>query len=300
MTGTAAFELPSFAKINLCLHILGRREDGFHEIVTIMQTISLADRLRFERSSDLTLQCIGNTDLPAGRDNLIIRAAEKLRQRFNISDGASITLTKQIPVGGGLGGGSSNAAAAIIGLVRLWEIKAGFEELAEIAASLGSDVPFFLYGGTALAHGKGTDIIPAEDANILPMLVITPDVSVPTAKAYSLLKSENLTIGHPNRILPVCRRALELDTFPVSAMRNDFEAVIYPAFPEILKVRSFLLNCGATHAVLSGSGASVFGIFDNEETRQAALKALDKQVNWRKFAVTAIGREKFRVEMGLS
>lgn len=299
MKDAAAFELPAFAKINLCLHILGKREDGYHEIVSVMQTVSLADRLKIEPASDLTLECIGPEDLPSDDGNLVIRTARQIKRHFGVDKGARIRLDKRIPMGGGLGGGSSDAAAVIIGLCRLWNIEAEPEELSMLAARIGADVPFFLHGGTAIACGTGTDIIPVEDVECGPMLVVAPASKVSTAVAYSMLKAENLTFGSVNRILPVCRRFVESGNFPVSAMQNDFEGVIFSAFPEILRVRNALLEYGARHAVLSGSGSSVVGLFDNEETRQTAIKALDDYVSWRKFAVAAIGRDEFRARMGL-
>lgn len=296
----AAFQLPAFAKINLSLHILGRRPDGYHEIVTVMQTISLADRLTFAYADEIVLECSGPVELSAGEDNLILRAARALQKRYRVSAGAKIRLEKQVPIGAGLGGGSSDAATTLVGLRRLWGLRVTDAELATIAAELGADVPFFLFGGTAIASGIGTQIQKAADVAIPPALIVTPDVAVRTAYAYSLLKAENLTIDASNRILPVCRQIAESGEFPISAMKNDFEAAIFSAFPEISRVRNALIESGAIHAMLSGSGSSVIGFFDNEETRQAAMKALDNEVNWRKFAVAAIGREDFRAQMKLS
>lgn len=295
----AAFQLPAFAKINLSLQILGRRPDGYHEIVTVMQTISLADRLSFAHADEILLECSGPVELSAADDNLILRAARAMRERYGISAGAQIRLEKHVPVGAGLGGGSSDAATTLFGLRRLWGLKVTDVELVTIAAEVGADVPFFLFGGTAIASGIGTQIQKVADVAIPPAIIVTPDVSVQTAYAYSLIKAENLTIDASNRILPVCRQIAESGEFPISAMKNDFEAAIFSAFPEISRVSDALIERGAIHAMLSGSGSSVIGFFDNEETRQAAMKALDNEVNWRKFAVAAIGREDFRAQMNL-
>jgi 4-diphosphocytidyl-2-C-methyl-D-erythritol kinase len=155
-----AFSLPSFAKVNLNLRVLGRREDGFHEVVTLLQTISLHDTLTFEPSEGGFKLLCDDPSLPVDGTNLIVRAAKALQTEFRLEAGARISLEKSIPIGGGLGGGSSNAATALIGLSRLWALDPNVEKLWEIAAGLGSDVPFFLDGGTAMARGTGTTIEP--------------------------------------------------------------------------------------------------------------------------------------------
>ena len=290
-----AFSLPSFAKINLHLRVLGKRGDGFHEIFTVFQTISLADELTFESSGKLELQC-EDPSVPAGDTNLIIRAARELSS----DRGARITLRKQIPMGGGLGGGSSNAATALIGLNRLWGLERSVKELDLVGAGLGSDVPFFLSGGTAIGSGRGTEIESVEDFGASNLVVVTPDVHVSTGEAYTGIQAENLTIAEANRILRVCRSEAESPDFLRSALVNDFEPTVFARFPEIGRAKKMLLQFGANRALMSGSGASVFGIFDKEETRQAALKALDNEVNWRKFAVAAVSRDEYREKLGIT
>ena len=288
------FSLPSFAKINLHLRVLGKRDDGFHEIVTVFQTVSLADKISFEPADKLELVC-DDPAVPTDETNLILRAARAL----DPDRGARVSLVKRIPMGGGLGGGSSNAATALIGLNRLWN--AGFDagRLAAMGAEIGSDVPFFLSGGTGLGIGRGNEIEEMPDLDARPMLVITPDVHVSTAAAYASLRSENLTNNDLNRILRVCRSEAESPDFLRSALINDFEPVVFAEFPEIGRAKQRLIELGADHALMSGSGASVFGIFDKEETRQAALKALDNEVNWRRFAVAAVSRDEYRDKLGI-
>lgn len=290
-----AFSLPSFAKINLHLRVLGKRGDGFHEIFTVFQTISLADELTFESSGKLELQC-EDPSVPAGDTNLIIRAARELSS----DRGARITLRKRIPMGGGLGGGSSNAATALIGLNRLWGLERSVKELDLVGAGLGSDVPFFLSGGTAIGSGRGTEIESVEDFGASNLVVVTPDVHVSTGEAYTGIQAENLTIAEANRILRVCRSEAESPDFLRSALVNDFEPTVFARFPEIGRAKKTLLELGADRVLMSGSGASVFGIFDKEETRQAALKALDNEVNWRKFAVAAVSRDEYREKLGIT
>ena len=290
--------LPSFAKVNLHLEVAGRRPDGFHQICTVFQTISLADELSFRPADEITLSC-DDPDLPAGPDNLVMKAADALRAHLGVNLGAAIGLKKRIPAPGGLGGGSSNAAAALIGLCRLWEVEPGTGLLHRIASGLGSDVPFFLEGGTAMGIGRGTDITPLDDIIESYMLVVTPDAVIPTAQVFERLAAPNLTPDASNRILQICRFEAESADFRDSALRNDLEPAAFGLFPEVAAAKQALLDLGARQALMSGSGASVFGLFDKEETRQAAMKALDAKVNWRKFAVATVSRSQYRTALGL-
>jgi 4-diphosphocytidyl-2-C-methyl-D-erythritol kinase len=287
------FSLPSYAKVNLALRVLGRRNDGFHEIATILQTISLHDTLTFETSENGVELTCNDTNLPIDETNLILRAAKALRAKFRIEDGAKIELNKIIPIGGGLGGGSSNAAVTLIGLSRLWSLDVSFEKLHEISSGLGADIPFFLYGGSALATGTGTTIDPISEICLGPMIVVTPKIRVSTREAYANLGAVNLTSAGTERILLNYRFGPEC---PVESV-NDFEKTVFAAFPGIADVKAKLLEFGALRALMSGSGASVFGIFENEETRQTALKALGEQTDWRSFAVAAVSRSKYREKL---
>jgi len=290
-----SFSLPSYAKVNLALRVLGRRNDGFHEIATILQTISLHDTLIFEPwDNGIELICY-DTNLPVDETNLIIGAANALQSELRVEDGARIELNKLIPMGGGLGGGSSNAAVALIGLSRLWALDLSFEKLYEIGSRLGSDVPFFLYGGRALATGRGTTIEPVSEICLGPTIVVTPKIRVSTREAYANLGLVNLTSADVERILLNYRFGPES---PVQSV-NDFEKTVFAAFPEIADVKANLLELGALEALMSGSGASVFGIFENEETRQTALKALGERTDWRSFAVAAVSRSEYREELGI-
>ncbi len=288
-----AFELPSFAKINWLLRVLGKRPDGYHELCTVFQTISLCDRLRFEPADELTLEC-DVPGIPVDGSNLILRAASSLRVRFAVRGGARIILKKTIPAPGGLGGGSSNAATALLGLSVLWDLNVGFSELTALGAELGSDVPFFLYGGTAIGSGRGESIEPLPDVERKFMLIVTPNVAVPTSEAFRGLNLPPLTKNDPESILELCRKAGQefLDGRLVPA--NDFERSVFALFPEIERVRDRLVELGADTSFLCGSGASVFAVFEKEETRQATLKALGDEKDWRMFAVATVSRDEFR------
>ena len=287
------FKIPSFAKINWFLNILGKRPDGFHEICTVFQTVSLFDTLTFSENDELVLTC-DDERIPTDERNLIIKTVELLRERFNVEKGAKIHLEKNIPSPGGLAGGSSNAAVALIGLCAFWDLEIEFKELEKIAANIGSDVPLFLRGGTALGSGRGTEIESLPDLEEKFLLIVTPDVKVSTVDAYRKLNASDLTRNDDVSILQVCRRkALDID-LRRTALTNDFENVIFSAEPEIEEVKKELLRSGAIQALMSGSGASVFGIFDKEQTRQNAVEILAKHKNWRMFAVATVSGDEYR------
>ncbi len=286
------FSLPSFAKINWTLRVLGKRDDGFHELFTVFQTVSLCDILYFAESEKLELTC-EDAAIPTDGRNLIIRAAKALQRIVGIDRGAFIHLEKRIPSPGGLGGGSSNGAVALIGLARLWDIAVEERLINEIAMELGSDVPFFLHGGTAIGTGRGELIEHVDDREASEMLIVTPDVNVSTRDAFAGLGAATLTNVDLNRILPVCRKDAEsLDPLH-SVLTNDFERSVFSAYPEIERVKNTLIELGAVTAAMSGSGASVFAVFDKKETRQAAKKALDHESTWRKFVVSTISRDQY-------
>ncbi|MEP6788415.1 MAG: 4-(cytidine 5'-diphospho)-2-C-methyl-D-erythritol kinase, partial [Acidobacteriota bacterium] len=269
----SAFSLPSFAKINLQLRILGKRGDSFHELFTVFQTVSLQDTLHFGKSDRLALTCDDPT-VPIDERNLIIKAATLLRAQFGVSQGAAIHLEKRIPSPGGLGGGSSNAAIAMIGLTRLWDVSARNDDMQALATDLGSDVPFFLHGGTAVGICRGEVLEPIADVDEQFVLIVTPDIRVSTKDAFERLSAATLTKEASNRILRVCRDEAKSLDLRHSVLINDFEASVFDAHPEIRRVKEALVGLGAVNAAMSGSGASVFAIFDKTETRQAAIKAL--------------------------
>ena len=181
----------AFAKTNLRLEVLGRRPDGFHDIDTIFQTIDLTDRLEVSAEpSEIVLEC-DEASIPRGSENLVVRAAEALRARCGIPAGARIRLVKNIPAGGGLGGGSSDAAVALLLLSRLWKTGAGRGLLAEVGAGIGSDVPFFFVGGTARGRGRGEILDPLDDAPSVPLVVLVPPFPISTAEVYARWQAEH-------------------------------------------------------------------------------------------------------------
>lgn len=287
-----SFKLPAYAKINWFLRVLGVRDDGFHELCTMFQTVSLHDDLSFAEDAEIILTC-DDARIPVDENNLIVRAALRLKKEFKIEMGARIHLEKNIPSPGGLGGGSADAAVTLIGLARLWNLKIDREKFCEIGASLGSDVPFFFYGGTALGAGRGTEITPVEDINEKFLLIVAPAVDVSTAEAFARLNAARLTNSGSKSILEICRNEAARQHSRQITPTNDFERVIFKIEPEIERVKHSLLETGAHSALMSGSGASVCGVFDNEETRQATIKALENESSWRRFAVATVSRGEY-------
>lgn len=290
-----SLRLPSFAKVNWSLQILGKRPDGYHEIQTILQTISLHDDLIFERgeSDGITLSC-DDPEIPTGNENLVFRAAQTLAARFSVSDSVHIHLVKRIPTRGGLGGGSSNAAVTLLALTRLWKLDVSTDQLAVIASSLGADVPFFLRGGCALATGIGTDLSSLPDDKDKHLIVIHPQASISTADAYEALNAPALTSNNP---IPILSGSFEEATPQDSlrVLRNDFEPAIFDMEPEIERAKLALLQAGAQSALLAGSGSSVFGIFVDRAAQQRALNEIQLEVGWRVFDCVTVSRiEYFR------
>jgi len=289
---TKSFTLPSFAKINWNLKIIGKREDGYHELFTIFQTVSLFDEISFEESDELILTC-DQPNIPTDKSNLIFKAAESLKDLVKTRNGAKIHLKKNIPAPGGLGGGSSNAAVALLGLSLLWNLDLTREKLLKLASSIGSDVPFFFYGGTAVGTGRGTEITVIKEVKEKFLLIVTPNVDIPTANAFAGVNVPRLTNEGSKSILKICQNEAFSFNLRQSPLVNDFEKSVFELEPEIKSLKELLLENGANKAVLSGSGASVFAVFDKEETRQATIKALDEKKNWRKFAVATVSRDEY-------
>jgi 4-diphosphocytidyl-2-C-methyl-D-erythritol kinase len=294
-----AFTLPSFAKINWRLHVLGRRTDGFHELRTIFQTVTLQDKLTFAARDDGQLHLTSDsTDIPVDENNLILRAALALRNHHGIDKGASIHLEKVIPVEGGLGGGSSNAAITLLGLAHLWKLETSREALTQLGARLGADVPFFLTGGTAVGKGLGTEVSPVSEMTAEHLLIVKPEAKVSTLEAYKALNSPALTKVDSDIILSISRADEQFTDSHPNALHNDFEPVVFQLKPEIWRVKDALLRAGAHGALLSGSGSSVFGVFDNREAQGRAIEMLEREGEWRIFPCATLSRAQYMAALG--
>jgi len=268
----------AYAKLNLYLEVLGKRPDGYHDLWSIFHLISLCDELRFEHSESgrIALSC-NNQHLPVNEKNLVVKAARLLQDQIpgpaGDKPGAKISLTKNIPVGAGLGGGSSDAAAALLGLAELWGMELSPVELHRMALSLGSDVPFFLTGGTALVTGRGENIKTLDWRQTYHFVVVYPGFGVSTAWAYKNLKI-SLTKEPGFSKIPNYDVLLGPDPKPLSnLLYNDLEKAVVSPHPQIEQIRRQLVQSGALGALMSGSGSSVFGIFPDADTAgQTALK----------------------------
>ncbi|MGA8145426.1 MAG: 4-(cytidine 5'-diphospho)-2-C-methyl-D-erythritol kinase [Candidatus Acidiferrales bacterium] len=285
--------LPAFAKVNLCLRVLGRRPDGYHELRTIFQTISLRDTLELSlaKTGEISLE-VDDASVPAGPENLVWRAIDAMRKELAFSNGVHARLGKRIPVARGLGGGSSDAAAALIGMMRLARKNLPLERLMEIAASLGADVPFFLFGGRALAVNRGDEIYPLPNAPKQTILVVSPkDIGVSTKDAYQWLSAELTKGPEPPKIWGFCALCWSRQ----KSVSNDFEGPVFGRHPRLGEIRDGLLKRGAADAALAGSGSAVFGIFRNPARARRAARAFPEDSV---FVVETVSRENYGRALG--
>ena len=267
--------VPAFAKVNLRLDVLGQRADGYHELRTVFQSLTLHDTLRLfrTRAGRIELAISGNAELAAtpARQNLVWRAVTALRQELKLAGGVRIELEKRIPVGRGLGGGSSDAAAALAGLLRLFGRRIEQPRLLEIAAGLGADVPFFLFGGRALGTSRGDEIYPLPDLPRRTVLVVSPaGIAVSTQDAYSWLDRRLTNPDAPSRLWNFCALCWSPQG---GSLSNDFEGAVFRRHPCLARIRRALLQRGAAEAALAGSGSAVFGIFRNPAQARRTARA---------------------------
>jgi 4-diphosphocytidyl-2-C-methyl-D-erythritol kinase len=269
-------ELISCAKVNLRLDVLGKRDDGYHEIRTVFQKISLADELSIAiAKSGIEITC-DNPRVPVDETNLAYRAAHILLNKNNIRDGVRISIKKRIPIAAGLGGGSSNAAYTLMGINQLFALGINPQELMSTGKDIGADVPFFIFGNSALATGIGDKLEPLEVLPPLWFLLITPDFPISTAWAYRNAR-RGLTNANNNITIPKCINHLQ-DV--ITILSNDLEHVVIPRYPLIQEIKDALLAEGAKGSLMSGSGSTVFGIFENEAGAQAAYAQLKPHTDW--------------------
>ncbi|MBN1458022.1 MAG: 4-(cytidine 5'-diphospho)-2-C-methyl-D-erythritol kinase [Armatimonadetes bacterium] len=278
------------AKVNLCLRVLGRRPDGFHEVETVMHTIGLWDRLQLADDGTAGIHvCAAPAEAPQGEDNLCWQAASVLAEYAKVKRGATITVEKTIPMRSGLGGGSSDAAATIAGLTRLWQLNLGQDEMEGLGAQIGADVPFFLRGGCCLARGKGERLAAAPAITAWFVLVV-PERRVATAQAYAALQ-RGVTRGHrraPSR--PIQKLLSTLETNDIaeisSALQNDFESVPMAGVADALLAKTELLEAGCVGALMSGSGSSVCGLTESRDAAAQIATQLEGRWPWVAIAPT--------------
>jgi 4-diphosphocytidyl-2-C-methyl-D-erythritol kinase len=267
--------VPSFAKINLMLRVLDRKPDGYHQIDTIFQSIELQDTLTFYFTKSDHFEVKLDTDLnelPSDEGNLIVKACHAFNKVSPIRAKLDIKLKKNIPVGSGLGGGSSNAATTLIAISRYCNWPLDQSELLTVARKIGSDVPFFVYGGTARGTALGDEILPLEDAQNHHVLVVYPGFSCSTAEIYRKFDEAGLLTEKPNFIKILSDLKPESYKAIVSQIGNDLEKVAFALYPELDSIKKRLLETGAAAAALTGSGSTVFGLFTRAEDLENAAQ----------------------------
>jgi 4-diphosphocytidyl-2-C-methyl-D-erythritol kinase len=288
LRATRRVRLRALAKLNLDLRVLGKRPDGYHELRTIFQTISLADRLEIAftpgRKTSVELQ-----DALAIPDNLVTRAVHLALEAMHVAGRVEMRLTKRIPMGAGLGGGSSDAAAVLLALPVLAGRRLDLPKLSELAQQLGSDVAFFLLGGTAVGVGRGTELFPLPDGAAQNALVVAPGVHVSTPQAYLDLSPRLTSEAQQNKIFSfqsqVWGRSVE------SLPRNDFEDVVFPQHPSLAAIKRRLLRAGATVVLMTGSGSAIFGLYPDRNRISVALQSLSAH---KVFPVSFVTRSRYR------
>ena len=255
------------AKINLVLNILGKRPDGYHEVSTVYQQVEMHDTIEIEEHKDVLLEC--NHAFLVNPKNLCLIAANLLRKKYHVKEGAKIILEKNIPVAAGLSGGSSNAAVGLRLLNRHWDLKLSQEELLSVASELGSDVPFHILGGTCLGTGRGEQVKPVKPFPTMHCVIARPDFGVKTRDAYALVSSYGKdTID------------TFLEKYDLNLLHNDFERFLFPKYPKLKDLKESL----GKHALLSGSGSCVFGLFPT--VKEAKEKAEELKGSYKDVWVT--------------
>lgn len=263
----------ALAKINLGLDVVRRREDGYHEVKMVMQTIHLFDRLEMKKTAGGITMTTNLSFLPTNENNLVYKAAKLLMDEFQIRDGIDVKLHKYIPVAAGMAGGSTDAAAVLYGMNRMFELGLSKEELMQRGVKIGADVPYCIMRGTALAEGIGEQLTALPPMVKCPILIAKPQISVSTKFVYENLKLDENTV-HPDidRLVEDIRRK-DLAAI-TSDMGNVLETVTIPNYPVIAEIKEHMMEHGAAGAMMSGSGPTVFGLFDDKEKAVAAYEAM--------------------------
>jgi 4-diphosphocytidyl-2-C-methyl-D-erythritol kinase len=287
--------LRASAKVNLALEVLGKRADGYHEIATVMHAVDLTDRIVLEDADAVALTTTAR-ELPTGGENLCVRAARLLQESVGVERGVHIALDKRIPVGAGLGGGSSDAAAMLLGLTRLWRLRLGRERLHAAAVKLGMDVPFFLGAGRTLATGRGERLRALPAGGGYALVLVNPQFPLSTAEVYGRVGPAVFTDGARTRAMVEALRRRSA-TAVAQALYNGLEVAVESAYPVIRRMKAALLGAGALGAVMSGSGPTVFGVARSlDHARQVRNRVA--RASWACWSVRTVSGAPVRIEGG--
>lgn len=272
--------MESYGKINLGLDVLYKRSDSYHEINTIMQQISLKDTITIEENKENIIIKSNNNNIPLDSTNLMYKAWEKLREKTNIKKGVKITIDKQIPISAGLAGGSSNAAAVLKALNLLWDIGLSEEELRAIGLEIGADVPYCIMGGTAYAEGIGEKLTKLKSFKGKEVLLVNPGIQVSSGYVYENLKLENPSRMNMKNVISSLER--EDLKFLGENLKNTMEKGVIEKYPIIEEIKKQMKSCGALVSLMTGSGPTVFGIFEEkdklEDCKDKFIKSLSKGI----------------------
>ena len=283
-----SIKLKAYAKINLGLDVVRKREDGYHEVRMIMQTIGLYDKVSILRTNNTSITVKTNLPyLPTDENNLVYKAAALIKKNYGITQGVHIILDKKIPVAAGLAGGSSDAAAVLYGLNRLFHLNLSKEELSQLGLQLGADVPYCLLRGTALSEGIGEILTPVPPFPSCHILIVKPGINVSTKHVYEHLKLEEDTL-HPNIdaiLAAINKKDLKA---AVSHFGNVLESVTIKEYPVIGQIKEELTAFGAIVAMMSGSGPTVFGLFDRREKAEKAFYQLKAEKSYKQVFLTGL------------
>ena len=285
-----AARVRALAKINLDLRVIGKRQDGYHELRTVFQTVSLADTLdiAFTPGAKTEIELQGDLNTP---ENLVFKAAGLCLDAMAVKGKAEFRLRKRIPMGAGLGGGSSDAAAVLLALPALAGRTVPLDHLIEMASELGSDVPFFLLGGTAAGIGRGTELFPLPEVPQRAGVLVAPGVHVSTAEAYRALSTRLLTESQQSKMISFQSRIWGVGTDAFDCAANDFESVVFEQYPPLASIKRRLLKLGAKPAMMTGSGSAVFGLFRTREEVSRALKSIGEEQG---FPISLVSRARYR------
>jgi len=257
---------PSYSKVNIGLKVLSQRDDGYHNINTIFQELNFGDSIDIEKR-DHGFKIIANVDwVPTNKSNICYKAYTEIKKEFSEVKGIHIKIDKKIPIGSGLGGGSANAAALLKGIKNIYKLEVTESKLEEIGSEVGADVPFFIRGKTQLGEGIGDKLTQLPKAIMGTYLLVIPKISIRTEWAYSVIKNR---LNNQNKNAKFSSFSNE-DYSSLQIFENDFEQIVIPAYPEIGAIKSKLLNLGARFASLSGSGSTVYGVYDDEASAKEA------------------------------